>query len=624
MKQLLLILLACSCLVLHAQVRKVSAESAIQQITIFSSGAQVQRMANVSVQPGRSEISFAGLSNQLEQQSVQLKADANITLLSVQTTRDFFGERKVEQEERTLLERQSNLKDKIDLDNRLLEVYKQEEVMLVKNQSIGGTTGVKASELQAALDLQRQRLMDLYQKQLEVQKRLQTQQQESERTRMQLSEISRKKDSVNYAVTALIESKETRSIRFTLTYTVKDAGWYPTYDVRVGDVGKPIDLMMSANVFQRSGETWKDVALLLSTGNPSDNATPSQLQPWMLGYYDPSAAWMRNRSVQPGVVMGRVTNEKNEPLIGATVNIRGDANATLTDANGFFKLQNLPANATFVISSVGFEPKSLAAKPGYYTIKLKEASNSLDEVVVVGYSAAPLEGRVAGVDANKQIYKSIRREEIQTVAVVTDYKPTTTVYQIEDKYTLETDGKTTTINIRKLSVPAIFEYYAVPKLDPAAFLNAKVVNWQELDLQSGEASLYFEGTYLGKTYLDLASAGDTLELALGKDNGIRIQRKLVKEYSAKRLIGSNRTESKQFEIMVRNNKRTPVNLLLQDQFPVSVNKEIEVDDRKAPEAQVDKETGLVSWNLTLAPGEEKKLTLSYSVKYPKDKKVVLE
>lgn len=616
--------MSCFSLLLAAQVRKAPAESAIQQVTIFSSGAQVQRTASVAVLTGRSEVVFAGLSNQMDPQSVQLKADANITLLSVQATKDFFGERKVEQEEKSLLEKSAALKNKIDLDNRLLEVYRQEEAMVVKNQSIGGTTGVKAAELQAALDLQRARLTELYQKQLEVQKRIQAAQQEAVRTRLQITEISKKKDSVNYAVTAVIDSKETRSIRFTLTYTVKDAGWYPTYDVRIAEVAKPVEMIMSANVFQRSGETWKDVALLLSTGNPTDNATPSQLQPWMLGYYDPNTAYMRSSAVQPGVVMGRITDENGNPAPYTSVTVQGTAQTVVADGNGYFKMQNLPANAVLVFTAVGYKSKSISARPGYYSIKIERVESALQEVVVTAMGTDDmLEDKAAGMNI-RSAGVAKKAEEIQLVPVATGYTPTTTMYEIKDKYTLETDGKTTTINIRKLDVPALYTYYAGPKIDPSAYLTAQVVDWQELELQPGEAALYFEGSYLGKTYLDLASAGDTLSLALGKDNNIRIQRKLVKAFSAKKFIGSNRTETKTFEIIVRNNKRTPVTLLLQDQFPVSTNKEIEIDDKTAPGASVDKETGLVNWNLALAPGEEKKLGLGYSVRYPKDKKVVLE
>jgi len=602
-----------------SQVKKIQAETAIQNVTVFSSGARIERSASVSILPGRTEISFAGLSNQLDQQSVQLKADADITLLSVQSTKDFLSERKIEQEEKIFIERNNSLKDKLDLDLKLLDVYKNEEAMLIKNQVIGGTSGVKTTELKDALDLQRQRLTEVYQKQLEIQKRILEEQQDSQRFKLQLQEISKKKDSINYIVTALVDSKETKNVKFQLLYNIKDAGWYPTYDVRINDITGPLKVLMNANVFQRSGETWKDISLILSTGNPNDNATPSSLQPWMLGFFDPSISYNKQGLI-PGAATGRITDEKGEPIANASIIIKGTSTGVTTDANGFFKLQNFQTNSSIIVSSIGYISKEVAIKPGYFTISLSPANNELSEVVVTGYS---LQSNVAGVEANNNRYKA-KKESIQTVTVATQYQPTTLVYKIDDKYTLETDGKTTTIGMKQFDVPALYNYVSTPKIDPSAFLTANIINWQDYDLQSGEASLYFEGTYLGKTYIDLSAVADTLSLSLGKDNGIKVTRKLAKEFSAKRFIGGNRTDTRQYEINVRNTKQVPVNITISDQFPVSTNKEINVDDQKAPEAQIDKDTGISTWTITLQPGQEKKLDISYSVKYPKDRKVVLD
>ena len=602
-----------------SQVKKIQAETAIQNVTVFSSGARIERSASVSILPGRTEISFAGLSNQLDQQSVQLKADADITLLSVQSTKDFLSERKIEQEEKIFIERNNSLKDKLDLDLKLLDVYKNEEAMLIKNQVIGGTSGVKTTELKDALDLQRQRLTEVYQKQLEIQKRILEEQQDSQRFKLQLQEISKKKDSINYIVTALVDSKETKNVKFQLLYNIKDAGWYPTYDVRINDVTGPLKVLMNANVFQRSGETWKDISLILSTGNPNDNATPSSLQPWMLGFFDPTISYNKQGLI-PGAATGRITDEKGEPIANASIIIKGTSTGVTTDANGFFKLQNFQTNSSIIVSSIGYISKEVAIKPGYFTISLSPANNELSEVVVTGYS---LQSNVAGVEAHDNRYKA-KKESIQTVTVATQYQPTTLVYKIDDKYTLETDGKTTTIGMKQFDVPALYNYVSTPKIDPSAFLTANIINWQDYDLQSGEASLYFEGTYLGKTYIDLSAVADTLSLSLGKDNGIKVTRKLAKEFSAKRFIGGNRTDTRQYEINVRNTKQVPVNITISDQFPVSTNKEINVDDQKAPEAQIDKDTGISTWTITLQPGQEKKLDISYSVKYPKDRKVVLD
>ncbi len=607
------------CFTCFSQSRKLNAETIIQNVTIFSSGARVERSSSVSLQSGRTEISFAGLSNQLDQQTIQLKADANITLLSVQSTRDYLSARKIEQDEKNLIEQSNSYKDKFDLDSKLLEVYKNEEDMLIKNQAIGGQSGVKAAELKESLDLQRQRLTEVYAKQLEIKKRLLSDQQDFDRARMQLAEISKKKDSVNYIVTAFVDCKETRTVNFQLLYNVKDAGWFPAYDVRVNSVSEPLSVLMNANVFQRSGETWKNISVFLSTGNPNDNATPSILQPWMLGFYDPSISL--REQLTPGVVMGRITDDKNQPIADASVTEVGTAMGSTTDVNGFFRIPNISNNNMMAVSSIGFESKEFAAKQGYLSIVLERSSTTSDDKVVTGYSV-----RLRGVASGVQVkgYKVDKKEEIQTVGITTHYQPTTTVFKIDEKYTLETDGKTTTIGIKQFEIPAIYDYYTAPKVDPSAFLTAKIINWQDYNLQSGEASLYFEGTYLGKTYIDLGTVTDTLALSLGKDNGVKISRKLVKEYSSKKFIGNNRTETKEYEISVRNSKSVPVNITVLDQFPVSVNKEINVDDVKAPDAQIDKDNGIVTWTIYLPATQERKSRIGYSVKYPKDKRVVLE
>jgi hypothetical protein len=619
---LLSFLLSAAC----AQTKKAMAESSIAGVTVFSSGAQIMRIATVPVLPGKTEVVFSGLSNQLEQQSIQLKADANITLLSVQAVKDFTGQRKLEADERILVDRRTDVQDKLASDNRLLQVFKKEEEMLTKNQAIGGQAGVKTDELKQALDLHRARMTEVLQKQMEIEKRITSGQRELVKTGAQLQEIGKKRDSVNYTVTALIDSRETQSIKFQLLYTVKDAGWYPTYDVRVTDITKPLNVLMNANVFQRSGETWKDVVIQLSTGNPGDNATPSELQPWNLGFYDPSITY-RQKATVPGVLSGRVLDESGNPINGATVAVRGTSAATISDVNGFFKLQNLVANRPVIVSSVGYKSKEVPAKPGYVNLTLQVAAQELQEVVVVGYGASREDESAM---RKKSVVGSVsqalqgRVPGIEIVQVNTQYQPTTTMYKIDEKYTLETDGKTTTIGIKKIDVTALYEYFSAPKLDPSAFLTAKIINWQDLDLQSGETNLYYEGTFLGKTYLDLSAAGDTLSLSLGKDNGIKVSRKLLKEFSSKKFIGSNRTETKEYEITVMNSKRLPVSITIQDQFPVSGTKEIEVKEKAAPEAQVADESGIITWTLSLQPAQEKKVKMSYAVKYPKDRKVILE
>ncbi|MGN6246728.1 MAG: DUF4140 domain-containing protein, partial [Ginsengibacter sp.] len=155
-----------------AQLRKNDAKTTISNVTVFSKGATVERTAAVSIPAGRSEVTFSGLSNQLDEKSIQLNADADITLLSVQTSKDFLIERTIDGQEKSYLGKIKSLKDKINLDNKFLQVYNNEEQMLNKNEEIGGKAGVKTSELKEALDLHRQRLTEVYEKQLDLKNRI--------------------------------------------------------------------------------------------------------------------------------------------------------------------------------------------------------------------------------------------------------------------------------------------------------------------------------------------------------------------------------------------------------------------------------------------------------------------
>jgi len=217
-----------------------------------------------------------------------------------------------------------------------------------------------------------------------------------------------------------------------------------------------------------------------------------------------------------------------------------------------------------------------------------------------------------------------RRHDETAISATTLYKPTTVVFEIEDPYSVPNDGKTYTVEISSYDLNASYEYYAVPKMDANAYLTAKITDWQELNLLPGEANLFFEGTYLGNSSLDVLNAGDTLKLSLGIDKGVVIKRTLLREYSQKKFLGANKTDSRQYEIVIRNNKQQPVNIILEDQFPISTNKDIEVEKLTYEGGKLDEDTRKITWNLTIDAKKDAKLQLGYSVKYPKDKTLQLE
>lgn len=629
--------LLCLCAVncLPAQKNTISIPSRINKVTVFQKGAQVERLASQPLQPGKYTLVFNGLSSQLEDQSIQLKAEGKITVLSVTRQQNFIKQQQVNDQIKEQEQQQQDWIEKIAAEDNLKAVLDQEEQLLLKNQQIKGEQAtLKATELKEAADFQRNRLTTLYKERSDVLARKARLQLSLQKTVQQLTALHQKKDLSTSDILATVEVKEAGAVKFQLSYLVKEAYWQAAYDIRVANITQPLALQMKAIISQHSGEDWHEVKMALSSGNPQQNGEKPVMSPWPLRFYYPEPASIRIRgisSIAPNnntgmtSISGVVTGPDGLPLGFASVMGKGSSAGTTADAQGLFTL-NVPASVnTITVSSVGYTSTEIAAKPGFNRIILQPSSAELNEVVVTalginrsaGYSYEP-------DDMPGKSNRATRKQMPTGILTNVNYQPTTTVFEIQEPFSVPSDSQQYRAHIQDFDVPAIYEYYAAPKLDHHAYLTAKVSNWQELNLISGEASLFFEGSFLGNSWLDLNNADDTLQLSLGRDNGIQLKRTLLKEFSTKKMLGSNRTDTRQYEITVRNNKQYPVNIVVEDQLPVSTSKDIEVDRAGEKSGKLDEDTQQVTWQLQLEPRKEAAVRIGYSVKYPKNKVVRLD
>ena len=499
-------------------------------MTVFLQGAQVERNGRQNLSAGKYNIVFDSISPKIDKQSIQLKADGKLTILSVTHQLNYLKEQKVENEIKQLETQKEQLLNKIEVQKNMRNVYKQEEQMILKNQSIKGDNAtLKASELKDAADFQRQRLTEIYEKLQDSDNSLKKMDVDLQKLNKQLTELHVRKDISTSEIIVAVDVKEPGSVFFHLSYLIKQSGWFPSYDIRVQDIGKPINLQMKANINQQSGEDWKDVKLLLSTGDPNENGTKHTLAPWYLKYYYPAVtrptAFQNLSSAlygdASGLVFGIVRNENGIPLAGATVAVKGTNTAVSTDASGNFSLQMPGGSNTIVISYLGYAPQEIKGTSGFAYVTLNTDTSNLNEVVVTGYTNS-------SDDYNDRGYK--QKKEKTDIITTTLYQPTTTIFEIEDPYSVPNDGKIYTVDINSYQLNALYEYYSAPKLDASAYLTAKIIDWQELNLLPGQANLFFEGTYLGNSFLDIMNAGDTLNLRLGKIRGVVIKRTLNKEF----------------------------------------------------------------------------------------------
>jgi uncharacterized protein (TIGR02231 family) len=507
-------------------VKEQLADSKIEKVTVFLSGAQVMRSAKVSVSSGKTEIRFNRITPDLDVNSIQVKSEGDVAIQSVTHEKDFLGAKPSIAEITKLENQRETIQDKIALDKSLLTVYKREEEMLIKNQLIvGQNTGLKAMDLKESVDFQRLRMTEVLAKQLELDKIIKKAEIEALKITNQIAQITGNRGEETSVVVVTVLSNNATNVNFTLSYFVANTNWTPSYDLRVKDISKPLNLTFKANINQNSGEDWKDVKLSLSTGEPRKQGNAPVFGTW---YIEPVPQVRAMKFAAPEIKYDR---EVSKPQA--------------------------------------------------------DESSSLQEVVITGYGT-----------------------------VQTNYQQTAKSFDLQQPYTIEDMSENFQVELKPLEIPAIYEYYVAPKYDKDAFLTAKIVDWEQYDLMAGTMKLYFEDTYLGDSYLNVNNQ-DTLSISLGRDKGVVVSRNKMTDFRKKQSLGSNKVDSRGYEIVVRNTKRQAINLTIEDQFPISKAKEIEVDDQEAEEAEINKETGKITWKLKLEPNKEKKLKHKFTVKSPK-------
>ncbi len=616
-----------------AQDTTLPVNSTIKHVTVFLDGAQVTRQGNADLPKGVSVLVFKSLSAKVIEQSIQAEATHGVKILAVSFGVDYLNVKQKPAKIAALEAEKKKWSSQLRHELSQEEVYKEEEVILKTNKSIGSNAkGVEVEQLKLAMDYFRARLLEIKAKIFETDKNIRKLNEEITRLDNQLQELNAAQEEESGTITVKVSSKSFTSSTVTVKYLVKDAKWFPSYDIRAKDVQSPVSVTYKANISQQSGEDWEHVELTISSGNPMQSGERPSIQPWILGFNNHgnrilirgvSTIGVQSSSFVQGSV---VSSEDGVGLPGVNVVVKGTTVGTVTDAGGNYSL-SLPAGANFLVFSfIGMQTQEMPiAGRSQLDVYMKTDANQLNEVVVTGYGASSdrlLAGSVPGVSiSNTSLYKQTAPKIIAATPIV---KQTNFEFKIDELFSIKSDGETRATEMVEYELPAKYEYSCVPKLDPDAFLVAKVTGWDEYNFLEGEANLFFEDKFIGKSVLDTRNVNDTLKLSLGRDANVLVKREKVKNLSSRQLVGSHQKSSFTYEITVRNKKAQPIAILIEDQIPVPNTKEIDVEKIEDSKAEYKDETGLLKWKKQIAPGKTETIKLQYYIKYPKGSNMLLE
>lgn len=207
-----------------------------------------------------------------------------------------------------------------------------------------------------------------------------------------------------------------------------------------------------------------------------------------------------------------------------------------------------------------------------------------------------------------------------TAAATVNQNAVNTEFVVNNLYTIPSDNQSHLVDLSVTEYNASYNYTAVPKLESNVFATASIAAIDLVNQLEGEAYVYYDGSFIGTSYIERTS-NDTLIITLGKDKRIQIERKLVKELSSRTCLSGSKKEQTTWEIKVKNTRNEPFKIKIEDQIPVSTDKEIEVTLTDAGGATYDQQTGKLNWDLTLDAEKSAQLKFTFEVKYPKNKAI---
>ena len=573
-------------------------KATVKSATVYFSSAEISQSVKVNLPKGTSEIVVKNVADYLNESSIQIGAPAAVTVLSVQFSNDYISEFEIDEKNPDIkkvrdsitfiekeIKRTTNARDS---DIKTIE-------LLDKNQQVwGSNSGLNVGELTKMVMYYKLTRTEIHNNfdNLEAKLIKLGEQLANLQNKLEVNTDKEEKSSKGKLILQVM-NEVAGSVDIDVNYLTNAASWKPFYDLRANNVTEPINMIYKAQVTQNSGIDWKKVKLTLSSGNPNQSNVAPELNSWFLKYRQNENLGYLSKSK-------KYENSNEQPMLSEVV-VLADRKVSAIRGN-----RPSPAgkNPLYVING-NIETAENFKSLSPTAIKNVNILKGADATAIYGEQGA--NGVVVVTTKNMNDYTSIDENQLNIS------------FDIDLPYDILSNGKPHSVALKEIKVPAFYQYYAAPRAEKDAFLTAKIVDYAKFNLLPGEANIVFEGLYVGKTFINANATSDTLTLGMGRDKKIAIKREKVIDKSGVKFLSSKKEQTFTYDITIRNNKKDAIELLLKDQFPLSTEEAIETELLESSGAQINKETGVLSWTLSIKPAETKKLRLSYKVRYPKDK-----
>jgi uncharacterized protein (TIGR02231 family) len=560
-----LALLLLSAVVSGAHAADVKGTSRIDAVLVFPSGAEVTRVGKVRLDAGDHVILFADLPARAIASSIRVegKASAKLEIGSVDSRR-MFVPRTDDAVAATERKRVEDAIERLKDDRAILQAAIQAaeaQKALIGNLAQLPTHPAPANGPAPAQPDWTQIFGIIGQRLAEAQKAI-------IETQIKMREVDRQVKDLEGKLASLAPAQDERTevkifvnagaaleVEIAIRYQVGAASWLPFYDARLATGTKAetpkLQLLRRASIQQRSGESWDDVVLALSTTRPGAGTAAPELQP-------------------------------------VTVDYEPDPQRPLPPA------------------ASGPMPRSIA-----------QESAELDRVA--GAEDARRATRAKSAPAPAPVQAEEVRAAVETQAFQA-------IYTIAGRVTVPATGEAKRVQIDEAQLEPALTVRTVPKREQKAFLYAKVAMARGTPVLPGQVSLFRDGTFVGNGRLPLLAPGEEHELGFGVDDSVRVRHTIAEEKRAETgIITSSKTDTRSYRIAIKNLHARPIPVTVIDQIPVSQNGDIKIEllGKTAPtKRDLDDKRGVLAWEMSLQPDEEKVVEFGYRATWPGAKRII--
>lgn len=587
---------------LNAESKPVKAN--VKEATVFFTGAELTHNATATLAKGENEVTIEGLSPNIDRNSLKIKASNGVLISAFEFSIDYLSDGKASNNNTTkrLQDSIQYYQDKLQVVDTELKINKELSEILKKSTDknvSGSEKGLPIDELVKTMDYYKSKKLELEKTLVKQNSDRSTFQKAIDRLNSQLKQESVKNNKTSGILKLTLTAPLATTSQFTISYYTASANWIPYYDINIPSTDKPIQIASKAKIRQTTGLDWNKIKLTLSTATPSNGKVAPLFSTWFL--QEISTVYRKqNKSYAPALAMqnsyayeDRFQFREQELLEVTDMKIRGTGSTQNT-------------SPMYIVDGVPMEADEFSAiDPNM--VKDVQVVKDASSTAIYGSRAA--NGIVmVTLKSSMDDYVSSNENELNTT------------YNIDLPFSVPGSGKEQSIDLKNQEIKAEYKYYCAPKLDTETYLLAEISDWEKLNLLTGKANITYDGTYVGESVINANSTQSTLSLTLGADKRVAVKREKLRDYSSTKFLGNDVKQVFTYKLTVKNNQNKAIKMVLKDQYPISTQKNIEVElltkDTTTP--TVNKEDlGVITWEETFQPGETKVYQISYSVKYPK-------